>query len=205
MFISVILGLSVVTPYYYNSCIHNMGNIGPMGAVHAALAPAFTKLIDQKAYNGVNVREEIYNDLNHESILDMCCGTGFSTKPGTVGLDTSKEMIQFAKMYNPGRKYILANAEDYGEDNSYDVVTCMFAFHEMPNYAHVTIVENAKRIAREKVVIVDISTSYKPSPMMLSGEPYILNYLVTIDSILEEFDKKIIVPNHVDMWELNLK
>ena len=118
MFISVILGLSVVTPYYYNNCIHNMGNIGPMGAVHAALAPAFTKLIDQKAYNGVNVREEIYNGLDYDSILDLCCGTGFSTKPGTVGLDTSKEMIQFAKMYNPGRTFILANAEDYGEDNS---------------------------------------------------------------------------------------
>ena len=85
--------------------------------------------------------------------------------------------------------------------DTYDYVTCMFAFHEMPNKAHIKIIDNAIRIAKKKVVIVDISTSYTPSKLMLAGEPYILNYLDTIDSILSDFNKTTLISGHVDQWE----
>ena len=196
--LNLFLGMS--TPYYYNACIHNMGNIGPMGVIHAVLAPTFTKIIDKKAYNGRNVREEIYSDIDSNSVVDLCCGVGYSTKPGTIGIDTSTEMLKFANFYNPGRQYLFGNAEDYGKEDQFDVVTCMFAFHEMPNHGHRKIIENALRISKKKVIIVDISTNYKPSRLMLAGEPYILNYLDTIDGLLSEFNKTVMIENHVDVW-----
>ena len=195
--------LTIITPYYYDNRIHNMGNNGPMGLLHATLAPIFTKIIDEKAYGRRNIRAEIYNSIESESIVDLCCGVGFSTKNGMTGIDTSDEMIKFANFYNPNREYINGNSEDFGEDNQFDVVTCMFAFHEMPNDAHRKIVDNAIRISKKQVIIVDISTNYKPSNLMLSGEPYILNYLDTIDKILHNFNKKTLIPNHVDCWTFN--
>lgn len=195
--------LAMTTPYYYNSCIHNMGNTGPMGILHATLAPTFTKIIDKKAYSGRNIRKEVYNNINSKSIMDLCCGVGFSTKPGMTGIDTSNEMLRFANFYNPGRQYLFGNAEDFGKDNQFDVVTCMFAFHEMPNSGHRKIIDNAMRISKETVIIVDISTNYKPSKLMLAGEPYILNYLDTIDTILHNFNKTTLIDNHVDCWIFN--
>lgn len=203
MIIYLLQILAMTAPYYYNSCIHNMGNTGPMGILHAALAPTFTKIIDKKAYNGRNIRKEVYNTIESKSIVDLCCGVGFSTKPGMTGIDTSNEMLRFANFYNPGRQYLFGNAEDYGEDNQYDVVTCMFAFHEMPNSGHHKIIDNAIRISTKQVIIVDISTNYKPSNLMLAGEPYILNYLDTIDTILDNFNKTTLIDNHVDCWTFN--
>lgn len=203
MFSNILSVLAMTTPYYYNSCIHNMGNVGPMGVLHAALAPAFTKVIDKKAYNGRNIRKEVYNSIESKSIVDLCCGVGYSTKPGMIGVDTSTEMLKFANFYNPGRQYLFGNAEDFGEDNQFDVVTCMFAFHEMPNSGHRKIIDNAIRISTKQVIIVDISTNYKPSKLMLAGEPYILNYMETIDGLLENFNKTILIDNHVDCWTFN--
>lgn len=203
MFSTILLILSMTTPYYYNSCIHNMGNTGPMGILHACLAPTFTKIIDNKAYNGRNIRKEVYDSIESQSIVDLCCGVGFSTKPGMTGIDTSNEMLRFAHFYNPDRQYLFGNAEDFGEDNQFDVVTCMFAFHEMPNDGHRKIIDNALRISKKQVIIVDISTNYKPSKLMLAGEPYILNYLDTINNILNEFNKTTLIENHVDSWVFN--
>jgi|TARA_Y100000389_G_scaffold202249_1_gene247006 SAM-dependent methyltransferase len=192
-----------IKPYYFDNNIHNIGNIGLGGIFHAGLAPIFTKAIDIKAYNSINIRKKIYQNI-HGNILDICCGTGYSTKPGSMAIDTSKQMINFAKIYNSHSNYIIANAENYGSDNQFDTVTCMFAFHEMPNYAHKLIIDNSIRIAKKKVIIVDLSTNYVPSLPMLSGEPYVLNYINTIDEILRDFNKTIIIKNHVDMWEYNL-
>jgi SAM-dependent methyltransferase len=201
-YITTSQGLNI-KPYYFHNNIHNIGNIGFGGFFHAGLAPIFTKAIDIKAYNSVNIRKKIYQNIDG-NILDICCGTGYSTKPGSTAIDTSKQMIDFAKIYNSHSNYIIANAENYGSDNQYDVVTCMFAFHEMPNYAHKLIIDNSIRIAKKKVIIVDLSTNYVPSLSMLSGEPYVLNYINTIDEILRDFNKTILIENHVDMWEYNL-
>jgi hypothetical protein len=43
--------------YWYDERIHTLGNIGFGGAVHAALAPLSTKVIDVLAYNGIDVRQ----------------------------------------------------------------------------------------------------------------------------------------------------
>jgi hypothetical protein len=43
--------------YWFNSKIHSLGNTGFKGALHAALALVATSLIDNLAYDGVNVRQ----------------------------------------------------------------------------------------------------------------------------------------------------
>ena len=78
----------------------------------------------------------------------------------------------------------------------------MFSLHEMPKHAQKKIVLNAKRIAKNEVLIMDISPNYKPSSLMLSGEPYLINYKRNIESLLKLQDFKTIelIPNHVSLW-----
>lgn len=117
--------------------------------VHAALAPLSTKLIDNVAYHGLDIRKRVrwtlaassHCLLKHElifasclfchilvfvctqvalelssnfkkkqaSVLDLCCGVGFSTRAlgeafpdaeKIVGLDTSNEMLAMANFIN---------------------------------------------------------------------------------------------------------
>ncbi|MBA45797.1 MAG: hypothetical protein CMB31_04340 [Euryarchaeota archaeon] len=213
--------LSPYVPYWSNKNIHNLGNTGPLGNLHAMTAPIMTKFIDRAAYGGRNIREEVYNTFEGE-VLDMCCGTGFSTKPGSVGIDTSLEMLRFSKIFNPGSEYLYGNAERFGKDGEFDTVSIMFAFHEMPTSAHEKIIRNAIRVARKKVVVVDISKDYKPTKAMLSGEPYLLNYLDNFEKTIERtpfqyplyyksrsrlsgVNKTNLVKGHVDMWEYTIK
>lgn len=51
-------------PYWYNPSIHNLGNTGMLGNLHAAATPLFTKLIDKKAYSGVDIRKQIYEEMH---------------------------------------------------------------------------------------------------------------------------------------------
>ena len=209
------------TPYWNNRNIHNLGNTGPLGNLHAMTAPIMTKFIDRAAYGGRNIREEVYNTFEG-NVLDMCCGTGFSTKPGNTGIDTSLEMLRFSKIFNPGSEYLYGNAERFGKDDEFDTVSIMFAFHEMPTSAHEKIIRNAIRVARKKVVVVDISKDYNPTKAMLSGEPYLLNYLDNFEKTIERtpfqyplyyktrsklsgVNKTNLVKGHVDMWEYIMK
>ena len=50
--------------YPYDPRIHNFGNIGLGGAIHAEFAPIFTKLIDFKAYSKRDIRKEITEKLS---------------------------------------------------------------------------------------------------------------------------------------------
>lgn len=195
---------SLKQPYWYNPVIHNLGNTGFLGNIHAISSPCITKFIDKKAYSGINIREKIYEDTSG-TICDLCCGTGFSTKPGNTGIDTSKEMLRYANFFNPGSNYVFGNSETYGEDREFDIVTCMFAFHEIPEEGHKKILNNALRISKNKVIIVDISTDYKPSKLMLAGEPYILDYIQNIDELMKKysFEKVNLIKEHVDIWTYN--
>jgi ubiquinone/menaquinone biosynthesis C-methylase UbiE len=99
-------------------------------------------------------------------------------------------------------KFIIGNAENYGQEDEFDTATIMFAFHEMPNYAHHKIIKNAKKITKHDIIIVDISPNYSPSKLMLSGEPYLLNYKTTIQELLtqHQFTYLEYIPNHVGLW-----
>jgi ubiquinone/menaquinone biosynthesis C-methylase UbiE len=201
--------------YYYDRRIHNFGNIGLGGQIHSLLAPYATKLIDDKCYNSVNIRQAILSKYNqdfynkHERVpklIDLCCGTGSSTATNQLGIDSSEEMISAATLRQARKisnsRFILGNAENYGQPQEFDTATLMFAFHEMPNYAHHKIIKNAKKITTHDIIIVDISPNYSPSKLMLSGEPYLLNYKATIQELLQkhQFNYLEYIPNHVGLW-----
>lgn len=224
---------TISTKYYYDPRIHNFGNIGLGGHIHSMLAPYATKVIDNKCYNSVNIRQYILSKYtqdfykNYErlpKIIDLCCGTGTSTATNQLGIDTSDKMISKAvtskaltskaltskaKINNQQSlkarthtQFIIGNAENYGKSQEFDTATIMFAFHEMPNYAHHKIIKNAKKITKHAIIIVDINPNYSPSKLMLIGEPYLLNYKATIHELLtqHQFSYLEYIPNHVGLW-----
>ena len=77
----------------------------------------------------------------------------------------------------------------------------MFALHEMPIAAQYRVVNNAIKIAKKEVILVDISSDYTPKKIMLSGEPYLIDYLNNIDNILKKFEKIEYIPKHVSIWK----
>jgi len=193
--------------YWNDPRIHNLGNTGLGGIIHANIAPIVTKIIDYIAYDGRNIRKEIYYEwVNRDiKVLDFGCGTGSSTLPGATGVDISKEMIQRAvKCYkHTDTNFIVGNSEDWGESYSFDIVTCMFVFHELPRSARLKVIENCIRVTGEKVVIIDIDPLYSPRAFMLSGEPYILDYIKHIDHDMKLYGgiKTIIIEGHVVRWD----
>ncbi len=191
-----------ITPYYFNPKIHNFGNIGIGGKFHANLATLSTKIIDNIRYNGKNIRYDILkkNINNNEIILDLCCGVGISTPENCIGVDTSIEMINVAKNNYPNKKFYIGNAENFNINKKIDTVTCMFAFHEMPLQGQINVKKNMEKIAKKEICIVDISSSYIPKKLMLSGEPYLSDYLNNIDNLFIDYDKEILIKNHVSIW-----
>jgi hypothetical protein len=56
--------------YWFNHRIHSFGNTGLFGGVHATVAPWATKIIDEKAYGGINVRVKVCtNNFSPQGIL----------------------------------------------------------------------------------------------------------------------------------------
>lgn len=205
-FMLLLESLSLTTrPYYYDRRIHNLGNIGYPGKIHAEGALLSTRVIDIIRYNGRNIRKEIMEPYKDKSVLDLCCGIGVSTVENGIGVDTSFEMLKVGQRLNINNKqnktFYLSNAETYVSSEDIDIVTCMFAFHEMPEYAHKKIIKNAMKIAKEEVIIVDIASDYKPKEIMLSGEPYLLDYMSSIDITLQEFEKIVYIDGHVHIWK----
>ena len=216
-----------INEYYNDPRIHNMGNIGIGGWVHAQLAPYATKLIDNIRYDGNDIRKmviDIYTSYHKKKfnknpkIIDLCCGIGISTMANQTGIDTSPQMIDKAISIRNSRnfhlrkdkklftKFNIGNAEHYGYDNEFDCSTIMFSLHEMPEYAHKKIIENCFRISRKNIIFVDISPNYNPSEIMIAGEPYLLDYLTNFNNLMKSFGFKYIelVPGHVTLWFYNL-
>lgn len=192
--------------YPYDPRIHNFGNHGALGSVHSLIAPVFTLYTDTTIY-GRNLRKEIVDMQGADkTILDVGCGTGFSTSAtlGSKGLDVSNEMLSTAKAIFPNKDFEQANIEEWVPDKQYDIVTIMFLFHEVPQEHRINIIEKLKLIAREKILVVDISPNYSPSELMLTGEPYINDYLKNIRDDLSSFSEEIIITNHVHSWSLDV-
>jgi ubiquinone/menaquinone biosynthesis C-methylase UbiE len=249
--------------YWYDKRIHTLGNVGFWGAVHAACAPLSTKLIDVLAYEGVDIRQKVSDELKaivrktkEARVLDLCCGVGISTRAlrnafpeakTVMGIDTSSEMVEMAKFLtrhlsfvkplfgqlsvdvsvgytvlkeqgkkikkaaNEAAEFVKANAEDTKfPDQSFDLVTVMYAFHEAPKLGREKILKEARRLLQPggTLAVIDISTDYKPSSTMLKGEPYVLEYQKNIHHQLESLkgflrpEYKTLVPGHVGMWIL---
>lgn len=199
-------------PYWFDTRIHNLGNAGMLGGFHAAIAPFCTYLIDRFAYKGIDARSQILRTIAPTlSVVDLCCGVAFSVNKGATGVDTSPQMLAIARLFRPDATFFEGNAESWGENASLDVATIMYGMHEMPRDARRRVLHNAMRIARKYVLIVDIDPGFNPSQLMLSGEPYLEDYLMHMDDDVKEAATRAwrktrvnIVPGHVIMWRLDL-
>ena len=188
--------------------VHTFSNIGIGGAIHASFAGFATRLIDTAAYNGVNMRELLSKEIVQRRgtdvrVLEIGCGVGTLTqelsKAGldiVAAVDSSRWMINRARMRVPNVPFSVLNAADTGKtfaNPGVDIaIACMLA-HELPQNAHYELLGNmlkATRAVTGDVWIVDIDPSYTPSAMMLSGEPYILDYLGTFEDTIADVAKK---------------
>jgi len=231
--------------YWFHPKIHTFGNTGILGAIHAALAPLVTMLIDVAAYEGENIRVKIGRGLRDRvgktgaNVVDMCCGVGISTRAlrkafvdanTIIGVDTSPEMIAMAqvlanenlvaklmKSHDPTlvnachSSYSVRNAErTFLPKASFNLVTIMYGFHEIPFLGRYRILREARRLLAPggTLAIVDISPEYTPSPNMLAGEPYVKEYQANIHrqlEVLQGFERceyENVVPGHVGTWLL---
>ncbi|KAL1495390.1 hypothetical protein AB1Y20_016759 [Prymnesium parvum] len=195
--------------YWDDPRIHNFGNVGWRGLLHAMVVPVATHAIDQLAYAGVDVRRVV-----HDSFVRERLSAAVKSPPPPrrlVGVDTSEQMLALARLRRPEAEFVRGNAEVWGEARCCDVASVMYAMHEMPRGARRRVLRNALRLARARVLVVDIWPGFKPTPMMLSGEPYVLDYLKNIDSDVlaavgqGEWDVERIdlVAEHVTMWKMD--
>ena len=105
--------------YWRDPRIHSFGNMGVLGAVHAGVAPLFTRGIDLFAYDNIDLRGHVLAQLGASRAarldnpvaahtvrlaVDLGCGTGTMTRALAKGLprarvrafDTSDEMLGVA-------------------------------------------------------------------------------------------------------------
>ena len=202
--------------YPFDPRIHNVGNVGWRGRLHALVAPAITRYIDHVAYEGADVRTAVLDAHVRpgDRVVDLCCGTGTSTRD--VGVDTSAAMLDVARLWRAGDgcTFVEGNAETWrpDADDGFDVATCMFAMHEMPRDGRRAVLRNLLRLA-PVALVVDISPDYPAAqkPLMLLGEPYILEYQAHMDedaatAAAEHSNCTLrvatVVERHVTLWAL---
>ena len=127
-------------------------------------------------------------------------------------------MLRVARLIRPDATFIEGNAETFGRTGSFDIVTCMFATHEMPPEGRLNVLRNAARIAKRAVVVLDIDPNFEGSlrkkpnegAAFLAGEPYVLEYLKRIDADIRACTRERswtlkrveLVPEHCVAWQL---
>ena len=192
--------------YYKDPRIHSLGNQGLKGKIHAEMAPVITKAIDTVAYEGLDVRKELHSKFDKQwSKLDLCCGVGISTPDyNSIGVDVSVPMIKKANSLYPYKKFELGNAENYRPDEDVDITSICFAFHEMPQFARLKILERVAKYTKKFIYIMDICPEYVPSKLMLEGEPYLMDYKININDDLDSADLEVIKKGHVNLWTISV-
>lgn len=178
----------------FHPSIHNLGNVGCLGRVHAWSARLATWVIDQVAYDGVNMRHVLAQHIavryvEGTRLLEVGCGVGTLTRElehtqrfDIVAMDTSKEMLDQAKA-RVSCTLLHGNGIDF--DEAADVSVICMVMHEMPPAAHGEMLDALLKVTNRDVWVVDIDPTYEPPQTMLSGEPYMPRYLETIQHTIE--------------------
>lgn len=92
----------------------------------------------------------------------------------------------------------------------FPILVHRYGFHEVPFLGRYKILREVRRLLRQgaTLAVVDISPDYEPSPTMLSGEPYVLEYKKHIQAQIRSIRGftnvryEEVVPGHVGVWLL---
>ena len=151
------------------------------------------------AWDVVDAARNIVGAPPVTNCVDLGTGTGATARSlrkryqaSVVGVDTSPEMLRAARdLTNTGSldfcndvTYKRHNAEATGlAGHRADVVSVFFLLHEVPAAARRQILREGFRLLAPggTLALCDIHPEYNPSPIMLSGEPYLNGYLDKID------------------------
>ena len=133
----------------------------------------------------IGLRRKVVDHIPKDSdVIDICCGPGTlvfglaERCKSVVGIDLSSKMLRYAKQRKEREHienvdFIRANAADLGifEDDKFDYATVVFGLHELPREIVVSMLKEAKRIAK-RALIVDYMT-----PLPINKYGLIARYL----------------------------
>jgi len=129
------------------------------------LAPLYDPLLHMVMHRVRKKVVDAVNNLPHQSILDICCGTGSQLKylkragfTNITGVDISRSMLGQARK---GKHQVPCNEQDASQmhfkDNSFELGIISFALHEKPEHVARKIISEARRVIhpRGHLIIVD--------------------------------------------------
>ncbi len=143
-----------------------------MDKTYTAIARFYDLLMQNVDY--VQWFEYIYQLMSQarreiKDVMDLACGTGnmtgFLLQAGynVHGLDSSRQMLEVAKHKLPGVKFFLGDFLNWGIDESYDAVICVFDSLNnllVPQEVFLAFKEVLKHLRPGGVFVFDLNTRY---------------------------------------------
>ena len=134
---------------------------------------------------------------NAPSIMDIGTGTGtlaaaFAAQGAKVtGVDISRGMLEQARKKHGHRVHFIqapAHAPGPFGDDSFDMVSAAFALHEMPAEYRARVLGEMKRLAGQKVLIIDYIPNSNPVITLVEHveKSYYRQFLTEIDQQLKQ-------------------
>ena len=158
-------------------------------------------------FGSVDYHKVLVDMLSCENlIIDLCCGKRVYTPIvfNTMDIQSCPEMLVVARDIKPVSKIKHGQAARWGKKDCCDVSTIYFALHECSRTDRARVIANAMRIARKGVIVVGVASTFKPENTMLMGDPFLLDYLATIDGDMRDlgFRRIVIYKDRVSSWHL---
>lgn len=143
----------------------------------------------------------------NKRILDVGCGLGYSTSDavGCMGIDRNKYTVKKAQKLFPEKQFRHSFVNGQYPDEKYDVVTCMFYLHDLPQYLRKKTIESALSLAEERVVVVDLDPDYEPQQELLRSLVHLNDYKENCRNDLNGFGEHVLVDGLLNVWVYNKK
>jgi 2-polyprenyl-3-methyl-5-hydroxy-6-metoxy-1,4-benzoquinol methylase len=173
------LGETHYTPEEYEDFLEKLGDVGRwLGGDHAI--------------------KKGFEHVQPKSIVDVGCGGGFTAKllsdqfhyARVLGIDMSEKAIDFCQQrHSDNNPNLHFEHHEYKglnfADNSFDVVTATLVCHHMNDDELVDFLQQAKRVARQEVIINDMHRHPVPYIFYFCTAPFLFrNRLITKDGLL---------------------